>query len=150
MFDRQFANQLENLFSRDGSNADRVSRMSQGLLLLLQAILTILVAIKALWDNGFGERVENPENAMIHGYTRRWWLLASATYTIYIVAMKAPLIYLASLQDAQGNRPFAVFDPADLGELAGLTIEQVAWREPETSTPPGLDAALELQIMRKP
>jgi hypothetical protein len=108
--------------------------MSVGMLMLLQAIFEALGTVKSLWDNGFGATVAAAEpNTIVNGYTRRWWLLLLAVYSVYTVAMRAPLGYLATLTDAEGNKPFAVFDPAPLGELAALSIEQIAWMEPEKS-----------------
>lgn len=134
MFDRQTFHQLEALFARTGTGPQRLHRLSIGMLILLQAIFESLTTVQKLWDNGFGAQVDSAEpNSIVNGYTRRWWLTLAAVYSVYTVAMKAPLGYLASLEDGEGNRPFAVFDPTPLGELAALSIEQVAWREPETS-----------------
>lgn len=134
MFDRETSRRLEMLFARTGTGPERLLRMSAGMLLLLQAIFESLTTTKSLWDNGFGAQVAGAaNNTIVNGYTRRWWLLLQAVYSVYTVAMKAPLGYLATLTDGEGNAPFAVFDPSPLGELAGLSIDQIAWREPETT-----------------
>lgn len=144
MFDRETSRQLEALFARTGTGPQRLHRLSIGMLLLLQAIFESLTTVQKLWDNGFGAQVDSAEpNSIVNGYSRRWWLLLQAVYSVYTVAMKAPLGYLATLVDGEGNHPFAVFDPAPLGELAALSIEQVAWREPEASLPANLDQGVD-------
>ncbi|APU89189.1 hypothetical protein Rctr71_077 [Virus Rctr71] len=133
MFDRQTSNQLESLFARTGTGPQRLHRMSIGMLMLLQAIFEALGTVKSLWDNGFGAQVAAAEdNTIVNGYTKRWWQTLQAVFLVYSIAMRAPLGYLATLTDAQGNAPFAVFDPAQLEELAALSIEQITWMEAET------------------
>lgn len=136
MFDRQTNNQLESLFARTGTGPERLYRISMGMMMLLQAIFEALATVKNLWDNGFGVTVAaaDPE-AIVNGYTRRWWLTLQAVYLVYSVAMRCPIGYLATLQDGEGKTPFAVFDPEPLGELAALSIEKVVWMEPETVAP---------------
>ncbi len=136
MFDRATSRQLETLFAREGSNTDRIARHANGLLLLLQSILTALVTVKGLWDNGFAQRLAGEDGArLVNGLTLRQWHQYSAAFLVYAVFMKMPLAAMAALSLPDGTRPFAVFNPAQLGELANMSFEQIAFSEPETNLP---------------
>lgn len=147
MFSREVQRQLEAYFSAIGSNTERTIKMVKGLLVLIQIILGSLATVKGLWDNGFGQKIEALADSntaeSTSGYTKRWWKTAQAIFNIYAVTMKLPIgtFPVLAVTDGQGNlvlnegnpiTPFALFDPANCGDLAQKTIEQIAWMEPET------------------
>lgn len=152
MFSREVQRQLEAYFSAIGSNTERTIKMVKGLLVLIQIILGSLATVKGLWDNGFGAKVEALADSNAaessSGYTKRWWKTAQAIFNIYAVTMKLPIGMFPALAvtdgqgnlvlDGQGNpiTPYALFDPANCGDLALKTIEQIAWMEPETPIAP--------------
>lgn len=136
MFDRATSRQLESLFAREGTNADQIARHAKGLLLLLQSIITALVVVKGLWDNGFAQRLAGEVGTqLVNGLTLRQWRQYSAAFLVYAVFMKMPLSAMAALELPDGTKPFAVFNPAQLGDLAGMSLEQIAFSEPEQSLP---------------
>ena len=152
MFSRELQQQLSGYFSSIGTNAQRTINTVKGLLILIQIILGSLVTVKGLWDNGFGQRVDaladNNTAEPTSGYTKRWWKTAQAIFNIYAVTMKMPIgtFSLLAVTDGQGNlvldaddnpiTPFALFDPANCGDLAQKTIEQISWMEPEIPSQP--------------
>ena len=140
MFDRTTFRQLEALFASTGTAQERIARQVSGLLLLLRVISGLLGPVKALWDNAFASRLSAADGTqLVNGLTLRQWHQYSAAFLVYAVFMRLPLATLAALTltDGEGNqvRPFAVFDPALLGDLAGMAFEQIAFSEPEATLP---------------
>ena len=140
MFDRTTFRQLEVLFAPTGNTQDQIARQVAGLRLLLRLIIGLLGPVKALWDNAFAPRLVGADGTqLVNGLTPRQWQQYSAAFLTYAVFMRMPLAALAALTltDGDGNvtRPFAVFDPAALEELAGMSLEQIAFSEPEATLP---------------
>lgn len=147
MLDKSTFSELEALFAKSGTNADRTIRVAKGLRIVMELVLFGLAAVKLLWESGFGSVVQALPNETspepVSGYTRRWWKTAQAVFNIFAVLFRIPigqfpaLVFLDEngdvVLDSEDNpvRPFALFNPADLGPLAAYTITKFAPSDPE-------------------
>lgn len=136
MFDRNTFRQLELLFAPAGTAQERIARQVSGLLLLLRVIIGLLGPVKALWDNSFVTRLTGVDGGQIvNGLTVRQWHQYQAAFLVYAIFMKMPLVALAALELPDGTHPFAVFNVDDLQGMQIMSLEQIAFSEPD-STPP--------------
>lgn len=135
MFDRTTFRQLEALFAPTGNTQQQVANQAQGMLLILRLIVGLLGPVKALWDNAFAARLTGQDGGQIvNGLTVRQWRQYSAAFLCYAVFMRMPLNALAALELPDGSHPFAVFDGEALDGMGAMSIEQIAFSEPD-STP---------------
>ena len=149
MLDKSTFSELEALFAKSGTNTDRTIRMAKGLRILMELVLFGLAAVKLLWESGFGSAVQALPNETspepVSGYTRRWWKTAQAIFNIFAVVMNISINKFPSLvfMDGEGNivtdadgspvRPFALFDPAELGILGNQTVTKFTPSDPEVA-----------------
>lgn len=149
MLDKSTFSELEALFVKSGSNSERTIRTAKGLKILMEIIIFGLGSVKLLWEGGFGSVVQAlPSEASaepVSGYTRRWWRTAQAIFNIFGVVMNIPINKFPALafMDEKGNvvtdengspvRPFALFDPAELGILGNQTITKFTPSDPEVA-----------------
>ena len=136
MFDRSTFRQLEALFAPVGTTQQQVANQVRGMLLILRVIVSLLGPVKALWDNAFAVRLTGQDGgALVNGLTVRQWRQYSATFLTYAVFMKLPLNALAALELPDGSHPFAVFDSQALEGMGNMSLEQIAFSEPESTSP---------------
>ena len=135
MFDRTTFRQLEALFAPVGNTQEQIARQVAGLRLVLRLIIGLLGPVKALWDNAFAVRLTGQEGGQIvNGLTVRQWHQYSAAFLCYAVFMKMPLNALLALELPDGTHPFAVFDSHALEGMGNMSLEQIAFSEPESTS----------------
>jgi hypothetical protein len=136
MFDRTTFRQLEALFAPVGTTQQQVANQVAGLRLVLRLFIGLLGPVKALWDNAFAVRLTGQEGgALVNGLTVRQWRQYSAAFLCYAVFMKMPLNALLAMELPDGSHPFAVFDPEALEGMGSMSLEQIAFSEPESVVP---------------
>jgi hypothetical protein len=139
MFTREIMQRIESYFSQSGPNITRLEGVARGVLTVLQLLIASLAIPAQLWNAGVGKAIEiAAEDGKPAGsqYTRRWWLALQMALAVFTVAMKTPVNVLASLETAEGVRPFAVFDPETVApEFVGMTLELLVFSDPETVAP---------------
>lgn len=136
MFDRTTFRQLEALFAPVGNTQEQIARQVAGLLLVLRLIIGLLGPVKALWDNAFAVRLTGVDGGQIvNGLTVRQWRQYSAAFLAYAVFMRLPLNALVALELPDGSHPFAVFDSEALEGMGAMSLEQIAFSEPESTSP---------------
>lgn len=136
MFDRTTFRQLEALFAPVGTTQQQVANQVAGLRLVLRLIIGLLGPVKALWDNAFAVRLTGVDGGQIvNGLTVRQWHQYSAAFLCYAVFMKLPLNALLALELPDGSHPFAVFDSHALEGMGNMSLEQIAFSEPESTSP---------------
>lgn len=136
MFDRTTFRQLEALFAPVGNAQQQVANQVAGLRLILRLIIGLLGPVKALWDNAFAVRLTGQDGGqLVNGLTVRQWRQYSAAFLTYAVFMKLPLNALAALELPDGSHPFAVFDGEALEGMGAMSLEQIAFSEPEATAP---------------
>lgn len=135
MLDRTTFRQLEALFAPVGTTQQQVANQVAGLRLVLRLIIGLLGPMKALWDNAFAVRLTGQDGgALVNGLTVRQWHQYSAAFLCYAVFMKMPLNALLALELPDGSHPFAVFDAEALEGMGNMSLEQIAFSEPESTS----------------